>query len=263
MRIAVISPHTVKTGKTTLSMLLGLELAKTSKKVCMCHTDPISESTFAYLGLSAFADKTSSPSQIVKMLREGDIDKSSCSDYCKQVNNNFEVFTNISTNFTDDDMQYMLNYIVKDFPHEHVIVDMDTNDMKFNKAIIKNCDVVLLCITQGIKEAIEFKAMREEIAKFTEGKPIVTVVNKYNSSKGTLQELARNMGLKKPNGWLVLHENPWIEWGTNHGKLETVFRLLSKKDPRVIELNAELNKIVVTLLRAKSTKDKKKVGARR
>lgn len=263
MRIAVVAPHTEHNGKTTLAMLIGMEMAQSHKKVCMCHTKPISESAYDYFGFNAFADKTSTPSQIVKILKEGDMDDDSISDYCKTVTDNFEVFTNRSTNFTNDDMQYMLTYIVNNFPHDHVIVDMDNEDTNFNKSIIELCDAVVLCISQNITEAKDFSKIKSEFSEIVGDKPMIVVINKYNSSKGTIAEMAKWMGIKKPNGWLVLHENPWITWATNHGKVETLFKLVSKKDSRVSELNGELNKIVINLIKAKTKSDKQKGGGRR
>ena len=262
MRIAVISPYAEHNGKTTVAMLLGLQLSKSARKVCMCHTKPISGSVYQYLGLNSFTDKTSTPSQIVKILREGDVSADSVSDYCKNVTEQFEVFTNNYTNFSRDDMQYMLNYIVESFPHEHVVIDVDNEDMEYNKKIISMCDVVILVVTQDIADAKNFKDKKEDFTKLINGKPLLVVVNKYNSTKGTLGELARWMGLRKPNNWLVLHENPWITWATNHGKIETLFRLAHRKDARVIEINSELSKIGVNLMKAKTLTDKKKGGRR-
>lgn len=262
MRIAVISPYANNSGRTTLSMLLGMELSKTNK-VCMCHTKPISESIYDYLGLNEYVDKTSTPSQIVKILKEGGLDKDSIHDYCKAANDNFEVFTNNTTNFTSEDMQYMLKYIVKEAPHEHIIIDVDNEDAEFNKEIIDKCDVAILCINQSIKDAKQFKKNREEFTKLVGDKPLIVVVNKFNSSKGTLAELAKWMGIKKPNGWIVMHENPWITWATNHGKVANLFKLIMRKDIRVIELNSELAKIATTLVKAKAKVNKSRGGGRR
>jgi hypothetical protein len=239
MRIAVLSPYAEHNGKTTVSMLLGLQLSKSAKKVCLCHTKPISASVFQYLSLNNFEDKTSTPSQIVKVLKEGDISADTVSDY---------------------DMQYMLNYIIESFPHEHVIVDIDNEDLEFDEKIIAKCDAVVLVVTQDIADAKHFSDNKEKFVKAINGKPLIVVVNKYNSTKGSLSELAHWMGLKRPNNWLVLHENPWITWATNHGKIETVHRLATKKDPRVIEIGPEISKICVTLMKAKVASTKKKGG---
>ena len=91
-------------------------------------------------------------------------------------------------------------------------------------------------------------------------KPMVVVVNQFNSVCGSLQDVAKWMGIKKPNGWVVLHQNPWIRWATNKGKLNSLFNNILKKDPRVMELQSDLFKICSTIARAKATGDKKRGG---
>ena len=260
MRIAVISPHADNNGNTTLAMLIGMEFATTGKLTCITHVRPVSNAFNTYLAFKGFADKTSTPSQIVKILREGGLTGDEARDYCKDAGGGLEAFTNSSSNFNQDDMNFMYKYIAKAFPHEHVIFDVDDDNIEQNKAVIKLCDVVVLNITQSTKELGRFRENKDEYMELFANKPIVVVVNKYNSIKGNLNEVAKWMGIKKPNGWVVLHDNPWITWATNHGKLNELFRQINKRDARVIEIQSDLSKICVTLAKAKSTNDKKGGG---
>ena len=262
MRVAVISPHTSNNGNTTLSMLIGLEFASSNKTTCITHVLPTSKSFYKYLAFRGFSDKTSTPSQIVKILREGGLTGDEVRDYCKTVSEDLEAFTNESSNFTKEDMNFMYKYIARLFPHENVIFDVDDSDLEQCRNVVKLCDVVILNITQSVKELDNFRENRNQYLEIIKGKPLVVVINKYNSTKGKIQEVAKWMGIKKPNGWLVLHENPWITWATNHGKLNQLFRNVVRKDPRVIEIQADLSKICTTLARAKSSKDKKGGGHR-
>ena len=116
MVISVMSPHSNNNGNTTLAMLIALYLANNGKSTCLTHVKPISNSFKTYLNLVDYVDKTSTPSQIVKILKEGDLSKDDISDYCKKVSNNLEVFTNESTSFSQDDMNFMIDYIAKYFP---------------------------------------------------------------------------------------------------------------------------------------------------
>ena len=260
MRIAVISPHTVHNGNTSLAMLIGLEFANTNKLTCITHVMPTSPSFYKYLAFRGFADKTSTPSQIVKILKEGGLTGDEVRDYCRSVSNNLEAFTNESSNFTKDDMIFMYKYIAKLFPHENVIFDVDDSSPDTCKSVIKLCDVVVLNITQSITELDAFKANREEYLDMIQNKPVVTIVNKFHSTAGSLKEVAKWLGVKKPSNWLVLHYNPWIPWATNHGRLNELFRTISKKDSRVIELQSDLVKICTTLAKAKSSNDKRGGG---
>ena len=256
MRVAVISPHMHNNGGTTLSMLIALHLADSGKKTCITHINPISFCFYKYLNFIGYQDKTSTPSQIVKILREGSLSGDDVSDYCKQVSDNLEAFTNTASNFTKDDMNFMIQYIANDFPHEHVVFDVDSREINEIQNVIKVSDVVVLNINQSAYELERFKENREEYSKLLDGKPVVVVVNRFNSAKSTLREAANWMGIKKPNNWVVLHENPWIAWAVSHGKLNVLYKQIKLKDKRVIELNSDLNKICNTI--TKASKEKKR-----
>lgn len=260
MRIAVISPHAANNGNTTLAMLIAMELASAGKLTCLAHVRPVSNCFYRYLNFKGFEDKTSTPSQIVKILRDGSLTGNDARAYCKDVGGDLEAFTNRDSNFTDDDMNFMLRYIAKSFPHENVVFDVDDDDLEKCKAVIKLCDVVILNLTQSIKELEHFKDRRDEYMAVLEGKPLIKVINRYMSDAGTIKEVEKWMGLSKSKGWLVLHYNPFITWATNHGKLNILFRNINSKDPRVIELRSDLTKICTTIMQAKSTNDKKKGG---
>lgn len=260
MRIAVISPHSNNNGNTVLAMLVALELSSQGRKTCLTHLKPISNSFYSYLDFVGFDDKTSTPTQIVKILNEGDLTGDDISDYCKRITDDLEAFTNNTKNFDQDDMDFMQEYIAKSFPHDNIVFDIDDNDPVRSRMVIELCDVVILNITQSISELTEFKENREEYMGIMCGKPMVVVVNKFNSTKSTMKEVARWMGIKRPNKWLVLRENPWIAWATNHGQLGQLYRKINTKDPRVIELNTDLSKICSTLGEAKIAGDKRRGG---
>lgn len=260
MRIAVVSPHTRCNGNTTLSMLIALELSSGDVKTCVTHSRPTSNSFYSYLNFSGYEDKTSTPSQIVKILKEGGLQADDISDYCKRVTDALEAFTNDTTNFDQDDMNYMINYMIKSFPHEHVIFDIDDNDLEQSRKIIAMCDVVVLNISQSITELKEFKDNKNSYMSLFEGKPLVVVVNKYDSIKGTIKETAHWMGIKQPNNWLVLRDNSWIAWATNHGQLDMLHRKMGSKDARVLEIKSDVSKICASLSKAKVYSDKKGSG---
>lgn len=257
MRIAVISPHTTNNGNTTLAVLLGYEFASTEKKTCLAHLNTTSVPFQKYFKLNLFDDKTSTPSQIVNILKEGDMDNQDIPDYCIQITDSFDIFTNTTSNFDIEDMRFMYRYIANFFPYENVIFDVDTADLEDTKEIVELCDVVVLNLTQSIIELDNFNKNKKEYMEFLNEKPMIVVVNKYNSIKAKLSEVAKWIGVKKPNGWLTLHENPWIAYGCNHGDMNTVYKKIKSKDKRVIEIYYELNKIAKEIVKAKVAGDKK------
>ena len=256
MRIAVISPHVNKNGTTTVAMLIAMELASSGKLTCLTHVKPKSEAFSSYLNFKGFNDKTSTPSQIVKILREGALTGDDARAYCKDVSYNLEAFTNEASNFSEEDMAFMYKYIAKAFPHENVVFDVDSEDFEVNKSVVKLCDVAVIVISQN---AVELKSFRENKDKYIEllaGKPYIFVVNRYNSISASLKEVAKWAGGSKPKNFNILHDNPWIRWATNHGKLNELARAIIKKDPRVIEIQSDLSRICTAIAKAKVSKDK-------
>lgn len=251
MRIAVISPHTTNNGNTALAMLLGLTLASSGHLTCLTHVKPVSNSFERYLSFSSFVDKTSTPSQIVKILQTGALTGDEVRDYCKNVSDNLEAFTNTSDSFSDAEMKFMLQYIGKAFPHENVIFDMDSDDEKITKLVIKMCDLVILNITQSVKDLTKFRDNKDQYLALMQKKPTLVVVNRFNSTSAKLTEVAKWLGVKKPNNWLILRENPWITWATNHGRLNELYRSIKKKDSRVVEISYDLDKMATAVAKAK------------
>lgn len=257
MRIAVLSPHTRQSGVTALSMLIALEVSQGGKKTCLTHLKSTSKSFFKYFNLVDYDDITSSPSQIVKLLKEGGLDEDGISDYCRKITEDLEVFTNNATNFSEEDMEYMFDYIGNYFPHENIVVDVDSDNPEKIKKAIGLCDIAVMVVTQSVIEAESFLENREEILGILGKTPTITVINKFNSIKGTLNATANWMGIKKPNKWLVMHENPWVAWATNQGKVTQLFKKASEKYIDVVEIESDLKKIHNMLIKYKVSTKKK------
>lgn len=259
MRIAVISPHTTKNGNTTLAMLIALELANSSKrKTCIGHTNAVSNSFQTYLDFYGYDDKTSTPSQIVKLIQTGGIMPEDAGDYCKKVNDNLEAFTNTTSNFLQEDMEFMTEYIANKFPHEHIIFDVDSQELEKVEHTVNLCDAVVLCLTQSVVELEVFRNNKERLMGIIGNKPVVVVVNRFNSCIGKISDTAHRMGISKPNNWMVLHENPWIGWATNNGKLSVLNKRMGEKDVRVADIKADIDRICSSISRIKPNK---KAGA--
>ena len=257
MNIAIISPQAHNTGTTTLSILVALELASRGKKVCLTHANSESASFYDYFNLKSFEDRTVTPSQVVKLLREGDIRPEEISDYCKKVNDTLEVFSNNSKAFTSDDMKFMLEKMGTHFPHDYIFFDVDVGayDMPnyyVSSDIIKYSDAIIVNVTQSIQQLKEFGARKEVITEMFRGKPVLVVVNKFCEIQSTLKETSTWMGIKAPNNWMILRNNPWIPFGTNHGKIVDVFKKMKDKDTRVIDIASDIEKIADGVLKLKA-----------
>lgn len=266
MNIAVISPMAKNSGNTTLAMLIALDLAHKGKKICLTHTSSLSMAFYNYFSLKTFEDKTTTPSLIVKLLKEGGVQPEEVSDYCKKIDDNLELFCNESTAFTKEDMNFMLSYLATKFPSDYVIFDVDAGQYEFTtneivEKTLKLSDIVIINITQSINQLQYIKEIKDKMMSLLGNKPILVVINKFCDIQSTIKETAAWMGVKKPNNWLLLRYNPWIGWATNHGQLLTLYKKMVEKDMRVVDIAADLNKISTCIMKVKAPK--KKVGASR
>lgn len=241
MIVSVMAPHSSGNGNTTTALLLALGLGNMKKKVLLTHTDAISNSLYTYLGLQQFEDKTSTPTQMVKLLREGAIQSEAISDYCKNILDNVFVFTNNKTNFSDDDMETLSEYLVEHSDFEYLIYDFNNFDSNTAKYILKKSDIVVLNFTQSYMELDEFKKESQKYMKLFAGKKLVIVCNKFNSVIGKDKDVPKRLGVKA--ACQVIHYNPWIVMASNGGQLLTLYKNIKAKNSKVVELNNDINKL--------------------
>lgn len=268
MNVSVISPGFKNTGNTTLAILTGLELAQKGRKVCVTHVNFLSSSFFNYLNLVTLEDRTSTPSQIVKLIREGALNPEDIHDYCRQVTENCEVFSNNSRAFTPEDMKLMLDYMCTTFPHEFKIfdIDVDTTDIKSNESVLgvlNNSDAIIINLNPSIEQLQYFRDKGNELLEIIGNRKIIVVINMYNDIICSLKEIIATAGIKKlSKNLVVIRYNPWIAWGTNHGKIVEVYKKISQRDKRVLDVSKDLSNLGNMLLRIRTLLDKK-AGAKK
>lgn len=274
MIVSVMAPHCSGNGNTTTALMLALGLGNMKKKVLLTHTDSISTSLYTYLGLQQFEDKTSTPTQMVKLLREGAIQSEAISDYCKNISDNVFVFTNNKTNFSDEDMKVLSEYLIEQSDFDYIIYDVNNLDTETANYVLRKSDIIVLNVTQSYMELDSFKNDMVRYSKLFKGKKIVLVCNKYSSVAGKDKEVITRLGLKPPRllskgkGSLldienktscnVIHYNPWIIMSCNNGNFLSLYKYIKLKDAKVAELQSDINRLAssVTKIRIANLKAK-------
>lgn len=249
MLVSVMAPHCENNGNTTTAILLALGLGGMKKKVLLTHTDNISNSFYTYLGLHQFEDKTSTPTQMVKLLREGAIQSDAIQDYCKNVTENVYVFTNNKNNFTDSDMETFSKFLVENSDFEYLIYDFNNFESETAKYILKNSEVIIINLTQSKIELNNFKTEIEKYKKIFAGKKIMLVVNNWEQIIGKDIDVTKEIKVVgRPS---IIHHNPYITKMSNEGKLLDLYTYVKRKDSRLAELNGDINKLASNLMRIK------------
>ena len=260
MNIAVISPHSVNNGNTTVAGLVALELGARGKKVCLTHTHTKSPCIFRYFGLDdEEQDKTANPARMVKMIREGILKRENITEYCRPITQTVEIYSANDAQFNHDDMIFALEFIIRSFPHDFVVFDVDINEMDSdaNKIVLGNCDFVIFVMEQNVKEVASFREKFRGIWKSIGKKPMLMVVNKYNPAVGKVNDLALQLGIKeikKSSSWLYLRYNPYIIKYSNKGDLQGLHRAMRTNDARIIDISSDIKNIVNRIMKFRSAK---------
>lgn len=250
MIISVMSPHTTNNGSTTTALLLAMGLASMKRKVFISHTSERSDAFATYLGLKIYEDRTSTPAQLVKLLREGAINPEDIPDYCKQVVDFLDVFTNTSTNFTSDDMSSLLDFVLDSSTHDFKVIDIDCDlNSKISKSVLKKSGIVVINVSQSILELDKFVKMKQEIMKVCGGKKIVLVCNKFDGF--VMKDKIITSKLDLNTRLMVIRRNVFVDWGINSGNLVQVYKYLRLGDTRVYDVAKDVSLLATTVAKLK------------
>lgn len=257
MNIAIISPHAVNNGNTTVASLIALELSSRGKKVCLTHTTVKSVSLYNYFGLSDVEDdKTANPARLIKMIQEKIIKTEEIRDYCKSISPDMEIFSSNDVRFKQDDLVFLIDFIARRFPHEYVVFDMDDNDLssRANQVALKHCDFVVVVMTQSVKEVDSFRKNAKSIFKAVGNKPMCMVINNYSSTISKVKDISTALGIKdikKASSWLYIRYNPFIVKYENKGDLYGFYRALRNNDYRIVDIAEDIKSIVNRIMKFK------------
>jgi hypothetical protein len=251
MIISMVSPHTNNNGNTVSSILLAHGLAELKRKVLFTHIKPQSQAFERYLGLKAFEDKTSTPTQLVKLMREGAIKAEDIGDYCKNVYDFLDVFTTTATNFSTQDMSTLLEFLTtSDTPYDYLLfdIDADSNEEEAQKVINKS-NIIILNVTSSFLELEAFNAEKERIAKMCKGKKVILLCSAYDSKAAKLKDITKLLGVN--TSLYTIRHNSYVKWACNQGKLTYLFKQGKTKNADVMDIFRDVSALAIAVSKAK------------
>lgn len=251
MIISVVSPHTSRNGNTVSSILLAHGLADLKRKILLTHIKPQSPAFEHYLGLKAYEDKTTTPTQLVKLMREGAIKTEEIGDYCKSVVDYLDVFTNNATNFAKEDMATLLNFLVTSkTDYEYLVFDIDTDaEDEAAQMVINNSNIIILNVSASFLELDMFNAQKEKIARLCKGKKVILLCSAYDPKACKLKEIPKVLGVN--TSCYTIRHNSWVKWACNNGKLSYLYKQGKSKDVDVIEIYKDVTSLANAVSKAK------------
>lgn len=264
MIISVLSPFAKRSGNTVSSIFLGMGLGELKRKTLITHVKPLSKSFDYYLGLQSYEDKTTTPSQLAKLMREGAIKPEEITDYCKSVDDYLDVFTNSETNFSESDMSTLLNFLVNsETNYEYTVVDIDESlDHETAKMVLNKSSIVVINLPPDAVELKRFNEEKEKIMKLCKGKKVIMLCSVFDSRAfKTTKEISKLLDVKTTI--YVIRHNSWVKWGCNNGKLGYVYKQGKIKDADVIEVFKDAGSLASAVAKAKIAINKSLKGVNR
>ena len=259
MIISVVSPLGRRVGNSVTSLLLAHALADTKRHTFVTHTSAKSKAYEGYLGLSAFEDKTSTPSQLVKLMREGAIQSKEIGDYCSTVYDFLDVFTTTNTNFTEDDKEQLVDFLVSSEKHyDYMVFDVEDMDSDTSRLALRHSDIIILNVTDNVVDLKTISDMQQELANLCSGKKVVLSVSNYDAKVVKLKDIPKHTGLN--TNCQPIRKNSWLKWACNNGKLTYVFSQGRSKDADVLEVYKDSVALASAVNKAKIAISKGKKG---
>ncbi|MNV54225.1 hypothetical protein D3C71_1464050 [compost metagenome] len=261
MIISVVSPYNKRVGNTVTAILLAMGLGGLKRKVLLSHVLSKSNSFHRYLGLKHHEDKTTTPAQLVKLMREGAIVPSEIGDYCKLFDDYVDVFTNNADNFSDTDMTTLLNFLlVSPIPHEYTIFDIDDDlSNPTVQSVLNKSEIIILNVAPDFVALDNIVSNKSDLSKVLKNKKVILNCSQYNPlAMKTLKGVSSYLGFK--TSCCSVRDNSWIKWACNNGVLLDVYRQGRKNDTTVIDIYKDISNLTNVVTKTKIIVNKEKRG---
>lgn len=253
MKIAVISPGN-RTGVTASTLLMAYAIAYTQgRTVRVCYSGR-NMSIKRYVGKEEVErDATRTISQISKLLNAHAIGPDGLGDYCTKLGTNIDLMDSWDESLTEDEVTELLTYTFSRSTTDYTFCDLaqDVED-PIAQEVLKVCDAVIL-VSEPSKACLSILRTMQESPYWPKNVPCMLLIAKYHDEIDSVDKMAKVAQFKKRDTCKI-HFNPLVTKYCSSGQLDTVIPYIIKRDPRVLELNADLKECVQFLLNIQDVK---------
>lgn len=253
MKVAVLSTAG-RSGTTVATMLMGFTMAHTQgRTVRLCYTGE-NAAIKRYVGLAPEnRDATRTISQVSKLLDAGAIPVEELGDYCMKLGPNIELMDSWDRTLTEEEVTSLLVLAFSKATTSYAFCDLayDLEDST-SRAVLKVCDAIVV-VSEPSKVSLDAVRNLQKSKAWPKDKPAMLLVSKWSEEISAVRTMADQAGFKL-SSTCKLHFNPFIAHACNIGQLDSVIPFIVRKDPRVVDLNADLRECTQFLLSLDSGK---------
>ena len=240
-RIAVISPIR-GAGATTLSVLLNQYIASQGHSSLLMYTAKDSPVPLM-LNLGVENDPTRSVTQITKLLQQGSLRDKDILSYTDQYAPNAYVLNSVDKALDSIELTHIIETLLVREPTRYVTIDVSEDaNTKLFEDIVDKSDIVFMVTDPSRRGFEKFKIWMQTPSIRTNASKVFAVVNKFDPIIANVRAMASELQL--PTSYVcTLHNNAWLPHCSWAQQMNTVIPQVLAYDPRVAELNNDLNEM--------------------
>lgn len=248
IKIGVVGPSR-RQGETTVSMLLGLALAKaTDERVCITATGADYLSTRSFLNIEEEDDVTKSASQLNQLLSSGAIDAPEFRNYLTALAPKVDILLTSNSSMSDSEGDKLfLNALPYLDDYGFLITDMNSSlDNDTAKYVYEEFDFILVVFSQDVVVQKKLDIWMRSHA-YPDKTKVGYVLNGYSEIVGDMKSVAKRFGINYNTKFSKLTLNPYVRKMANAGNIVELSTYISEKDSRVLDLFYDMGRIVEML----------------
>lgn len=253
-RILVMSPlHNL--GATLTSAFIAHSMTFANKTSTLTFTQPDSQLP-SYFGIGDTKDPTRSVMQIVRLIDNGALEDRDILDYGYIYGKNGWMLNVADPSLEGRDRTQVVRHIYSRVPTDVCVCDnSDDLDTSITAELIKESDMVFIVVDMSGKARSRLTSWLMHPI-FKEFENYYIVVNKYSEVISSLRDFAKKIHVPA-NRVCKVHMNPWIQKCTLNGQLDTLLPQVRDLDPRVANLNVDMNELIQCISSDMLMKNKK------
>lgn len=241
-KILLLSPlHNIGTTSVAALLTQGLTFDNKESTIMFTRNDSVLPQ---YLGIQSVQDPTRSIMQIVRLIDNGALEDQDILDYAYTYTKNCFMMNVADPSLTERDKAQILEHIYSRVTTDVIICDnSEPIDSDMSARLIEASDMIFVVVNTYVK-CKEFLNlwMQTPILKPFKNK-VFLIVNQYDETVNALRNIARMYDFPA-NRVCKIHYNPWITKCCMTGQLHTVLPLARELDPRVANLNTDINELI-------------------
>ena len=244
-KILVLSPlHNIGTTSVAALINQGLTFDNKESTIMFTRNDSVLPQ---YLGIQSVQDPTRSIMQIVRLIDNGALEDQDILDYAYVYAKNSYMMNVADPSLTERDKSQILDHIYSRIPTDVIVCDnSEPVESDMTARLIEACDMIFIVVNTYVK-CKEFLNLWMQMPIFKQNKSkVFLVVNQYDETVSALRNIARIYNFPA-NRVCKIHYNPWISKCCMSGQLHTILPLARELDPRVANLNTDINELIMCI----------------